>query len=399
MIIYNITIILREMRRILPLLLLFITALPLVAQTDEEYNTLIIELNDGSRQVVPLSKISCLLFENTPDEQLYEFVGTWPQSALFPVRTFCNGQLNSQLKYLDSNSYSSRSNMGTHFLNCEKATDEQKEWLRNPDTYPAKVEGFTRWVRKRVVLYPFEKPMPADCNQHSIGDCNTVSTLADIAYLYPDFIMSLITKVDNYNYIIKMFDPDGKRIEVGVNNYVLCDNNSSVVQMTGKNGVVTWATLLEKAIAKWLYVYKPNTGLGGFGAEGMTPMFTGDGRSVAISPGKCSAQELALVVTTCLKHGLIVNGGFNKQGIKIGSHETITAHGHSLLMPNTEIEPNALFAMRNPWGQGKDDHVMQIVEGEVPPTIDIRIISPGIASLYFRHTLEDPIGPYIVPKW
>ena len=388
------------MKRILLLLLLFVPSLMLLAQNDDEYNTLVIELNDGTRQSIPLSKISCLLFDYTSDENLYEIVGTWPQSATHPSRTFCNGELSNQLKYLSGNTYSSRSKMGTYYLDCETATDEQKEWLRSCDTYPAKVEGFTRWIRKRINLYPFGTPMPADCNQHAIGDCNTVSTLADISYLYPEFIQSLFTQVDANNYLIKMFDPDGNRIEVGVNNYILHDNGGGIAQMTGKNKAITWATLLEKAIAKWLYVYKPSTGLGGFGAEGMTPMFTGDGRSVAISPGKCSAEELAKVVTTCLKHGLIVNGGFNVQGIKIGSHETITAHGHSLLLPNTEIEPNALFAMRNPWGQGKDDHVMQIVDdGVVPPTIDIRVISPGIASLYFRHSDENPLGPYIVPKW
>lgn len=387
------------MKRFLPLLLMFVT-LPLTAQDNEEYNTLVIEFNDGTRQSIPISRISCLLFENTSDEALYEFVGTWPQSALYPTRNFCNGELTTMIKYLGGNTYSSRSKMGSYYLDCATATDEQKEWLRSCDTYPEKVEGFTRWVRKRVILYPFDKPMPADCNQHAIGDCNTVSTLADMAYLYPDFIMSLITQIDNLNYTVKMFDPEGNRIEVGVNNYILHDNSGNIAQMTGKKNIVTWSTLLEKAIAKWLTVYKPGTGLGGFGAEGMTPMFTGDGRSVAISPGKCTAQELATVVTTCLRHGLIVNGGFNKQGIQIGSHETITAHGHSLLLPNTEIEPKALFAMRNPWGQGSDDHVMQITDdGTVPPTIDIRIISPGIASLYFQHNDDNPLGPYIVPKW
>ena len=62
------------MKRILLLLLLFVPSLMLFAQADDEYNTLVIELNDGTRQSIPLSKISCLLFDYTSDENLYEIV-------------------------------------------------------------------------------------------------------------------------------------------------------------------------------------------------------------------------------------------------------------------------------------------------------------------------------------
>ena len=331
--------------------------------------------------------------DSIDESTLYTFVGTYPQSALYANRYLCNRELLTLQKYTGSSSYSVKSNMGNHFLNCTKATSEQKEWLRDPTTHPDALEGFTRWSKKRVVLFPFRKPMPADLNQHSIGDCNTVSTLADMAYLYPRFIESLFTVTGNNQWSVKMFDPDGKRIEVGVDNTICCDNNSNIIQMTGKKNTCNWATLLEKAIAKWLTVYMPGTGLGGFGAEGMTPMLTGDGRSFSISPGKCSAEDLGFFVRTCLQHGLIVNGGFNVQGLKIGNHESITAHGHSLLLPNKE---DALFAMRNPWGQGTDDHVMQIMnDGTVPQTVDIRVISPGIAAFYF----DTPLLPYTPPKW
>lgn len=337
-----------------------------------------------------------------PDEERYTFIGTWPQSATDPGARLCNGELSSVMGKISGNTYSAQSRMGSAFLRDHRATEEEMAWLADYTAKPAQMDGFSRWAARRIPnLYPFGDPKPADCNQHAIGDCNTVSTLSTMAYLYPGFIKSLITVVSDTEYQVKMFDPDGKRIIVGVDNQILLDNNSSIAQMTGKNLRITWATILEKAIMKWLYVFRPGHELGGFGAEGMTPLFTGDGRSFAVSPGRCTPEELKLFVTTCLQHGLIVNGGFNKQGLKMGNHETITAHGHSFFMAN---DPNALFAIRNPWGQGSDDHVMQCYDadhapagydGTIPSTIDLRIISPGIAALYY----EGPIQPYTIPKW
>ena len=337
------------------------------------------------------------------DENRYTFVGLyWPQSVTQTDASLCGGELTKVIGKISGRTYAiDCGGMGSGFKNDIRATPEELEWLADYTAKPAKMDGFNNWVTRQFTLYPFGTPMPADCNQHGIGDCNTVSTLATMSYMYPRFIQSIIKQVSDKEFKVKMFDPDGKRIIVGVDNQVLCSSNGSVQQMTGKNGRLTWSTILEKAIMKWLYVFRPGKQLGGFGAEGMTPLFTGDGRSFAVSPGKCTAEELKLFVTVSIKHGLIVNGGFNKQGLKMGNHETITAHGHSFFLPN---DPNALFAIRNPWGQGSDDHVMQCYDndhapsgydGSIPSTIDLRIISPGIASLYY----DGPREPYQIPKW
>ena len=335
------------------------------------------------------------------DENRYTFIGTWPQSATTPGGALCGGELSKVLSKTSGRTYSAESHMGSAFLQDHRATADEMAWLADYTAKPSKMDGFSKWSARRVTLYPYEKPLPADCNQHSIGDCNTVSTLATMAYLYPRFIQSIITQVSDRQFQVKMFDPDGNRIIVGVDNQVLCTNDSYIAQMTGKSNRITWATILEKAIMKWLYIFRPGNELGGFGAEGMTPLFTGDGRSFAVSPGKCTAEELKLFVTVSLQHGLIVNGGFNKGGLKMGGHETVTAHGHSFFMAN---DPNALFAIRNPWGQGSDDHVMQCYDadhapsgydGSIPSTIDLRIISPGIASLYY----DGPAQPYEIPTF
>lgn len=333
------------------------------------------------------------------DEQLYTFVGTWPQSAKTPGAKLCDGELSKLMGKISGNTYYAQNHMGSAFQRDHRATDDEKAWLADYTAKPSTMDGFNRWGARRITLYPYGRPYPADCNQHSIGDCNTISTLATMAYLYPRFIQSIITQVSDKEFQVKMFDPDGNRIIVGVDNQILLTNDSYIAQVTGKSNRLTWATILEKAIMKWLTVYRPGAQLGGFGAEGMTPLFTGDGRSFAISPGRCTAAELQQFVTVCINHGLIVNGGFNKQGLKLGNRETITAHGHSFFLAN---DPEALFAVRNPWGGDPDDHVFQVYDadhapsgfdGTVPSTIDLRIISPGIASLYY----DGPATPYVVP--
>ena len=333
------------------------------------------------------------------DEQLYTFVGTWPQSAKTPGAKLCDGELSKLMGKISGNTYYAQNHMGSAFQRDHRATDDEKAWLADYTAKPSTMDGFNRWGARRITLYPYGRPYPADCNQHSIGDCNTISTLATMAYLYPRFIQSIITQVSDKEFQVKMFDPDGNRIIVGVDNQILLTNDSYIAQVTGKSNRLTWATILEKAIMKWLTVYRPGAQLGGFGAEGMTPLFTGDGRSFAISPGRCTAAELQQFVTVCINHGLIVNGGFNKQGLKLGNRETITAHGHSFVLAN---DPEALFAVRNPWGGDPDDHVFQVYDadhapsgfdGTVPSTIDLRIISPGIASLYY----DGPATPNVVP--
>lgn len=63
-------------------------------------------------------------------------------------------------------------------------------------------------------------------------------------------------------------------------------------------------------------------------------------------------------------------------------------HGHPLLPPH---RPGALYAIRNPWGNGKDNHIMNVMSSDtiIAPFMDIRIISPGTAAHFL--TQEKPI--------
>ena len=68
-------------------------------------------------------------------------------------------------------------------------------------------------------------------------------------------------------------------------------------------------------------------------------------------------------------------------------------------MLSTDLE--ALFAMRNPWGNSpggssSDDGVVNIYnDGVIPPTIDLRIIYPGAA---LKYAVKD-LAPYCPPAY
>ncbi len=305
---------------------------------------------------------------------------------------FCEGEVDDLLGKFTDFSDTPETVMGIHFRGLKPATEEQKRWLEDATEEPDLLKKDATWEDKVITLYPYGIPQPADVNQSALGDCNVLSLLAEIAYLYPRFVRSLIKQESAQCYRVKMFDPQGKRIIVRVSNKCLSNNKGDIIQCKGKENTPTWSTILEKAIMKWLKVYKPGTSVEGFGAELMTPLFTGDGRSFSIHPGVLTASQLQRLVLTCLHHGVLVNGGFLRSDVPLDHHSTVAMHGHTFMLPQ---EPSALFAVRNPWGHGEDDHVMNVTDnGIVPPLIDLRIISPGIALKY----IEKHLHPYFPPK-
>lgn len=304
---------------------------------------------------------------------------------------FCEGEVDDLLSTFKDFSDSPETPMGMHFRGLKAATVEQKAWLENAKAEPDPLRKDAYWEQHDISLYPNKIPIPADVNQSALGDCNVLSLLAEMAYLYPRFITSIIKQESPYSFRVRMFSPSGKRIMVKVSNLCLTDRKGNIIQCKGKGNTPTWSTILEKAIMKWLMVYKPGTSVEGFGAELMTPLFTGDGRSFSIHPGALTASQLQRLVLTCLRHGLLVNGGFLRSDVPLDQHTTISMHGHTFMMPQ---RPDALFAVRNPWGHGKDDHVMNVTDdGIVPSLIDLRVISPGIALKYHKGTPK----PYFPP--
>lgn len=297
-------------------------------------------------------------------------------------------------------STSSKTPMGTHFENRRTATADDIAWLKdvskNPEVGAAGIGG--NWEGCNVVLYPFGSPVPSDVNQHAIGDCCACALWAALAYSRPGFIQSIIKSVSG-GYEVKMYDPNGNPVTVGVNKTFICDGGN-IQQCSGKNNVATWATVLEKAMMKWQTIYRCNYPIGGIGTEHVAPLFTGEGNSFAFAPGALTATQLAKAVTVGLEMGYLIVGGFNQNDVVCDDpFKTVTFHAFTAMHP---MNSNALFAMRNPWGfasgspNGKEDGVMHIYnDNKIPPMVDLRVIYGGNSNAF----LKEDMSSYLTPSF
>ena len=283
--------------------------------------------------------------------------------------------------------------MGTHYVNKHVTTQADKEWLATASNEPNLIpsaSSLTQFKSFVVTLYPYGSPMPADVNQHSIGDCSALAVFASFAYLYPNFIKDIITDNGNRTYTVAMFDPQGNPVNVTVTSNFLADANGNIGCVTGISNRPTWSTVLEKAMMKWEKIYKVNEDIGGIGSEHVAPLFTGNGDSFAFSSNVLTSSQLKRAVVASLNQGKITIGGFTKSDVQVnGNHKTVAGHAFTLMY---SLDNSALFSMRNPWG-GEDDGVLNIPNNStIPPMIDLRIINPGKAANY-SNGLPSPYNP------
>lgn len=310
------------------------------------------------------------------------------------TRTFASFQEMYNAGY--GHTYTPSTPMGNHYIGAHVTTQSDKDWLLNasnePDLLPS-TPGYY-WKEYPVTLYPFGTPKPADINQHVIGDCSACAVFAEMAYVAPDFIKSIIKDNGNKTYTVNMFDPQGKPVDVCVSSKFL--GSSSFGAVSGKNDVACWSTILEKAMMKWEHIYQVNPDVYGIGSEHVAPLFTGEGDSFAFYPGNLTPSQFKDAVELAFESKCLLIGGFNQGGVYVGKSQTVTAHAYSFMK---DSDPQALFAMRNPWGfspgdSGYTDGVLHIMDdGTVPPLIDIRIICPGVLAQYY----ESNLGPYNPP--
>lgn len=289
--------------------------------------------------------------------------------------------------------------MGNHYAGKHETTDDDRVWLADANNEPDLLPSAPRYTLRpyEVNLYPYGHPVPADVNQTGIGDCSAMAVFAEMAYLFPGFIESIITDHKDGTYTVAMFDPQGKAVDVRVKSTFLGDDNG-IGASQGKDGKANWSTILEKAIMKWNKIYQVNPDINGIGSEHVAPLFTGEGNSFAISPNSLLAEQLGQAVNIALQERMIVIGGFNKGDLSVNGPLTVTAHAFSFMLSSNS---SAMFAMRNPWGNSPngtstDDGILNIVnDGIIPPTIDLRIIYPGAALEY---AVKDLI-PYVPPTY
>ncbi len=315
------------------------------------------------------------------------------------TENYADSSISDLMSYSSGSTYSSLTPMGKHFENLPGATNEDIAWLGNASNEPPVPAGLSlHWATARVELFLYGKPDSIEVNQHSIGDCDGLAAMACMAYAAPDFVKGLITDNGDNTYTVKMYDPQGKKINVTVSSKFLTGDDGKLKSCTNHDGTAaSWATILEKAIIKYIVRFKFRTDIGGIGSEHTTPMFTGQGNSFAFSPGTLNAQKLKKAVRVALAKGQFVTGGFRQANVAVNGVYTVSGHAYSLFVPTAA---DVLFAMRNPWGFSpsptgnlQNNGILNVSDNnEIVPMVDVRIIDPGIAGSTGTST------PYQDPK-
>ena len=341
-------------------------------------------------------KLSILNNNGSSSTQIAE----WTLSAA----TF-EGNIDDLMQFASGDTYTSLTPMGTQHLNDLTATADQLAWLKDATKQPDAFAGLSWQTFSVGTLYPFGDPLPADVNQHLIGDCCACAVMASMAYLFPGYIKNIIQDNGNSTWTVTLYDPQGEPVEVGVDNYFVADG-SKVGASSGKSDQVTWSTVLEKALIKWYQVYRGTSDIGGIGTEYVSAIFTGNGSSFAFGANVLSAPELQRAALVSLQQRKIVVGGFSQGDVPAdGNKTTTTAHAYTFMLPKSDAY---LFTMRNPWGMlplsgggystdEKDDGLLNVSDdGKVPPLIDLRICDPGAAKGF---AVAGNLEPYTPPSY
>ena len=297
-----------------------------------------------------------------------------------------------------SSSHSNKTPMGKHFESYRAATADDIAWLAEPNNQPDLTwhELSGTWTARTVNLYPFGSPVPADVNQTTIGDCSMCAVFASFAYIYPEWIKTIIER-DGNNFTVHMFDPKGNPVDVVV------DNKFIGGQLRGKNNTYCWSSVMEKALMKWETRFQCNK-IGGIGTEHAAPPFTGNGDSYAFNWGdKMYNSEYALLVDYVIDNGMISVGGFHESDVPMGDLKSVT--GHAFTVMKADEGADYLFVMRNPWGNEPDgstssnrtDGKLKIPnDHEKLRLIDFRIVYPGAQMAPYK--IEN-LGGYTPPRF
>lgn len=315
------------------------------------------------------------------------------------------GDIDDLMSKSSGSTYSSNNVMGTQHAESDlSVTPEKLVWLKDPNKEPDTFAGLT-WASFQVSnLYPFGDPCPADVNQHAIGDCCLCAVMGSLSYVYPDFIKNIIKNNGNQTFTVKLYDPKGQQIEVGVSN-MFVGTSGNLGASSGKKGQPTWSTVLEKAVIKWFQAFRNTPDIGGIGSEYAAAIITGNGSSFAFAPGVLTPAELQRAVTVSLKRGKLVVGGFTQSDVPVNNmYKTVSAHAYTLILPS---DNTMLFVMRNPWGvvptisggysDGKEDGTLFIKDDNIiPPLVDLRIMEPGAAEGF---GVGGMLSPYTPPSY
>ncbi|MBQ7195527.1 MAG: hypothetical protein IJS07_07830 [Bacteroidales bacterium] len=254
---------------------------------------------------------------------------------------------------------------------------------------------------KVASIFPNGMPSPKDVNQGSLPDCGALAMLADLAYMCPQFVKDMVRADTDSTFVVKMYLPDGTRTEVGVKSTFLA-NDTKIIQCTGKNNNPCWSSILEKALFKYNEVFDKFNPIGGTGPVPIIAMLTGRGECVDYKPkiiGEMSADQMREIVDVMLHNHRFLMVMFQEavttpENAEFGNVNTVTAHAYSGMYSSN---PGAIMAVRNPWGFNNKisntpgEGVMNIIDDEVKPLIELRVMFPGDDAIPY---MVKPLKPY-----
>src|SRR5262249_43149681 len=154
-------------------------------------------------------------------------------SGGMPAKPVCNSGIPSSvsdLQHLTSDDTTSQKTpLGSRYNDVagHVATADELSFLHDASKQPV-IPGSTSGLSLKALsvnLYPSSGgvPVPADINQHAIGNCDGDTAFASIVYANPDFIKSLITDNHDNTFTVAMYDPQGNRLQVSLDNQFLVD--------------------------------------------------------------------------------------------------------------------------------------------------------------------------------
>jgi hypothetical protein len=167
------------------------------------------------------------------------------------------------------------------------------------------------------------------------------------------------------------------------------DNDGNMIGEGSTTNTANWASVMEKAVAKYMEIYKTGGGTGGYealngeGPETILPMLTGVKTTSADAADTLSASDMKQTLQTAIASGAAITTG-TANDVTYDNGKIVNAHGYAVLGLVVSNGQDCV-QIRNPWGtsqtgngygtQPPDGGVSTIPLTDFVKNFDIRIVA------------------------